>query len=359
MPEIDVLRELVTAVRPPRYDELVAVARKRRRRSALAAVSAALVVVLVGATAVASLQGGEQALVPATPTGRPDPSPLSPGDWTPERTRAEGRPLALLVDAPSGPVTMQLYCAAPATATGSPCDNYHGYDPQEEQHWALDLTQGDDSALFDVLGTPLVLDVGEDLLLVQDGPDRAPRFRLLKVDGSERPVRLLSDPVPSRHGPDVVLVQALEAYRRGSIGPDGTEERPYLLDRGAGTLRPLAVPAGVKWWGPNVSERIWGGAGCRITWQRPDGGFDEHTAVDCQSGGFTDPGWNWQNLEAWLAADRMVMVEWSENAGPRVVHATLDRGETWQRVEVEDQNADTLQDIGIAIATALAQLEQP
>jgi hypothetical protein len=315
------------------------------------------------------------ALVPIPGTGelrdstgvvwrRTDPArPTTTGEeaWTPERTRAEGSPVELLATragpSPSG-LEVQLYCAGPTTSTGSPCDRYHPYDPAEVQHWALEVTQGERSALFDVQGTPLVRDFDEAAVLVQDGPDQAPRFRLLQADGTAVDLHQPGDLAPAVPGPDVMLVQDLGVYRRGSFGPEGPQEHPYSVDPLAGTLRRLDVPEEIEWWGPNVSELLWGGTGCRVTWQAPDGTFEHHD-VECLHGeaGHSDPGWNWPDFVGWLEPDRMALVEWSNDGAPLVVHASLDRGDTWGRVEVAGNTGGTLEGIAGALLDALRQLE--
>lgn len=281
-------------------------------------------------------------------------------EWTPERTRAEGSHVDFLASrspSPSG-LDAELYCIGQAITSGSPCDRFHPYDPEEDQHWVVEVTQGGRSALFEVLGTPLVKDFDEDSLLIEDGPDRAPRFRLLQADGTAVQLRQISDLAPAIPGPDLLLIQDLDVYRRGMIGADGPQEPPYLVDDRAGTLQRLDVPAEIKWWGPNVDEFLWGGNGCRAIWQQPDGSFDHHD-VDCQySAGHTDPGWNWgDGFAEWLEPGRMALVEWSEDGGPLVVHASLDRGATWHRIEVGQRNWNTTGVIADALADAMRQLD--
>jgi hypothetical protein len=70
MSDLDILRELTGQLRPPGYDDLVAVARKRRRRFLVGAAIGAAVVVLGVGVAGAALSGGQRALGPAQ-----DPSP--------------------------------------------------------------------------------------------------------------------------------------------------------------------------------------------------------------------------------------------------------------------------------------------
>ena len=110
--------------------------------------------------------------------------------------------------------------------------------------------------------------------------------------------------------------------------------------------------------GPNVDEFLWGGNGCRVIWQRADGSFDHHD-VDCRDPGAGpyDPGWNWPGFADWLEPGRMALVEWSADGIPLVVHASLDRGATWERIEVEDRDwGDTTQEIHDALADVMRQL---
>lgn len=71
MSDLDELRELISRIQPPAYDDLVAVARTRRRRSAVAAATAATAAVVI-VTALAT-QVGEPRGAPVDPIV-PDPS---------------------------------------------------------------------------------------------------------------------------------------------------------------------------------------------------------------------------------------------------------------------------------------------
>jgi hypothetical protein len=81
MSDLDVLRELTGQLRPPDYDDLVAVARKRRRRSALgaaAAAAAAVVVVTAVAAGVADQRGIDPTPIAPEPSVTESSSPASP-----------------------------------------------------------------------------------------------------------------------------------------------------------------------------------------------------------------------------------------------------------------------------------------
>ena len=338
MPELDVLRDVTNRIRPPGYDDLVAVARSRRRRAVSGAAAGAAVLALAAVTAGGALSGDQRAQLPAE-----SPSPTSTGSpptvrtWTPERTRAEGSPVDFL-GSPPARIDTQLYCTGQPVPSGSPCDSYHAYDPGEDQHWALEVAQGGRTAVFEVQGTPWAADFDRDSILVQDGTDRTPRFRLLQADGTAVRLRLLRDLAPAAPGPDVILVQDLRVYRRGMIGPDGNGEHPYLVDARAGTLRPLDLPAGVEWWGSNVEEFLWGGNDCRVVWQQPDGSFERHD-LECTDGTHPyAPAWSWTGWDdEWLEPGRMALAEYTDTGDgmvPLFLHVSLDRGASWQRVPV-------------------------
>ncbi len=308
-------------------DAVRSTARANRHRTLALGAAACAAVVVVG-IAGAALSGGQRAVGPAQ-----DTSPSTVEEWTPERTRAEGSPVDLLYSwsgpAPSG-LDAQLYC------TGG-CDEWKPDDVEgRTSHWALEVRQGGRSALFDVQGVPWARYFDEDSILVQDGINQVVRFRLLQADGTAVPLRRVSDLAPAVPGPDIMLIMDLDTYRRGTFGPDGPGEHPYLVDDRAGTLQLLDVPWEIEWWGPNVDEFLWGGDDCRVIWQRPDGSFDHHDAADCQNTvAPTDPGWNFDRFAEWLEPGRMALVEHSADGIPLVVHASLDRGATWERIEVE------------------------
>lgn len=311
---------------------------RNRRRTLVAGTVAAVAALIAGAAILA--------------TGPSEDENLS-------RAPAKGSPVNFLANrsapSPSG-LDAQLYCTGKATPTGSPCDSYHPYDPAEDQRWTIEVTQEGRSALFDVRGTPFISDFDEDSLLVQDGTEQAVRFRLLQADGTSMKLRLFDELAPALAGPDVVLIQALDVYRKGSFGSDGNSEHPYLVDDRNGTLQRLDVPPEIEWWGPNVDEFLWGGDDCRAFWQQPDGSFDHHD-VDCKHPGAsapTDPGWN-SDYADWLQPGRMAMVESNDDGEPLVVHASLDRGATWEQIDVEDP--DSSEEISDALSELMRLID--
>jgi hypothetical protein len=361
MSDLDRLRELVRQLPPPQYESLVAVARKRRRRSALGVAAGAAAVVVLAVWIAPSLPGVAHTSQPVQ-----QPSPSTVDGWTPDRIRAEGERMDYLAYRSGGPspssIDTTLYCTGQPIESGSPCDPYH-YDPEQDQHWSLEVTQGGQSALFEVQGRPWIGDFDEDSILVedgslvQDGTTQAVRYRLLQADGTAVQLRMVSDLAPAIPGPDVMLIQDLDGYRnpRG-IGPD-QQEPPYLVDDGAGTIQPLDVPQEVEWWGPNVDEALWGATGCRVTWQQPDGNFDLHDA-DCRPrrNEFTDP--DWPAFTDWLEPGRMAIVEKGNDGAPMVVHASVNWGTTWQRIELPFGNGSdpSLAERANALAAAFGRL---
>jgi hypothetical protein len=74
----------------------------------------------------------------------------------------------------------------------------------------------------------------------------------------------------------------------------------------------------------------------------------------------TNPGWNAEEAAAgWLEPGRMVIVEWADNGAPKVVHASLDWGATWERVEIANRNWDgSVEATNDAVADALREVEE-
>jgi hypothetical protein len=219
------------------------------------------------------------------------------------------------------------------------------------------MTRDGQSVLFDVQGRPWAKYYGDDSNIIEDGFDRAVRFRVLHADGTVTPIEWLDGVAPAAPGPGVMLVQDLEHARDFQVGPDGPGIRPFVVDEKAGTTQALDVPAEVTWWGPNVDEFLWGGSGCRVVWQQEGGEFASHD-VTCRNPGLTVvPVVYWRYVDDWAAPGRLVLLEYTANGIPLVVHASLDYGQTWRRIAIADRNWDgTIVQNGTAIREALEQL---
>jgi hypothetical protein len=335
MSNLSALREMVTQLPPPPFDDLVDVARKRRRRSAAGGAIAAAVVILGGSVTAANLADEPVAIEPTgdpTPT-TPWPSPAPTDGWTPERVRAEGTMQEELLTTESG-LSVRLW-----RACGGPrCDSADG--PTEDLHAALEIVQNDRSAVFDVTYSPNPLMKAYDVetVLISDGTSSAPdvpvRHRLLRADGAAtelRPVGGLAAPVP---GSGVVAISA-------SALMAGTEVL-YLVDEAAGTMQPMDAPAGVRYWGPNLAESLWGVTDdCRV-FVAVDGSFGERR-LDCAPDLAFTYGLSADEFPSgWLRPGRMAVGEQGDSES--FVHASLDGGETWQRLLVggDDTVADVL-----------------
>lgn len=355
MPEVDDLRELTGQFQRPAFDDLVAVSRTRRRRTAMGAALAVTSAIAAVAVVTAALPDGQRAVEPANPSPTDTPSPSTSTEWTPERFRDEGSAEVLIPATESG-LTATQYLACSGTCSG------------ELSNRALEVSQDGQSAVFEVRGlvvswSPVWVNVyDEDSVLVQDAaeegrPEGPVRFRLLQADGTSVELRTVDDAAPAAPGPGVWVIDPYLAWSRGMSGPDD-HEKLYLVDGDAGTLQPLDVSQGINAWGPNVDEFLWGSAGCRVIWQQADGSFDSHD-VACLDPVLTGvPSDYWDYLDDWAAPGRMVLLERDSDGHPLVVHASLDRGATWQRIEIEDRNwDDSLAQAGAAIADALAGLE--
>jgi hypothetical protein len=63
------------------------------------------------------------------------------------------------------------------------------------------------------------------------------------------------------------------------------------------------------------------------------------------------------SIRDWLEPGRMALVEWRNNGSPRVLHASVDWGATWEPIEIEDRNwGDSTAEIDDALAGAMRQL---
>lgn len=354
MPEVEGLRELTGQFQRPAFDELVTVSRTRRRRATLGAALAVSSAVVLVTMAVTILPDRQRAVEPASPTPTESPSPSTSTEWTPERFREEGSSDVLIPTTDSG-LTATQYLACSGTCSG------------ELSNRALEVTQDGQSALFEVRGlgsswAPVWVEVyDEDSVLVQDAaeegrPEGPVRFRLLQADGTAVELRPVDDPVPATPGPGVWVVDPYAAWGSGMSGPEDHQSL-YFIDGPAGTLQPLDVPSEVDAWGPNVDEFLWGADACRAIWQQPDGTFDFYD-VDCVDPAVTDvPTDYWDHLDEWAAPGRMVLLEHDYDGVALALHASLDYGATWQRIEIENrESTGTIAETGRAIADALASL---
>lgn len=211
----------------------------RRRQLALAAVAAVAVVVVGVGVAGAALSGGQRSEGPAQ-----EPSPSLSDAWTPERIRDEGTP-GDVIAATESDLTARIY----VVCDGPLCDS-DGGGPSENKYRALEVTHQGQTALFVVSGIggqgPWIRVFDDDSVLVEDTapdgvwPEGPARFRLLRADGTEVPLRLVEDPAPAAPGTTIVVI---DDFRRHGAGMGGGQES-YVVDDLAGTLRPLERPAG-------------------------------------------------------------------------------------------------------------------
>lgn len=279
----------------------------------------------------------------------------------PERVRAEGA-LDFERLTSVGGITVRVYAAC----DGQPCD-YDESPLPERVDRALEVVADGRSAVFGVAGRGNIgIDAfDDDSVLVADaepvGPGRPgstepARYRLLHADGTEQQLRLLDDPVPisDATAPGAGVVVHGVGWRAGGGG-----EALYVVDQGAGTLRPLELPpglTGVRAWGPDAQESLWGvTADCRVVWQRGDGTVSGHR-IDCQ-GTRQDLGLHRMWFpDGWLRPGRMVAGEQRDDV--MILHVSLDHGTTWQQIRVrsgEERDAVPITS-DAAIRDALAEL---
>lgn len=340
---------------PPAADALRGRRMLRRRRAVAIGVTAAAVVTVLGI--VAGTTGGPRA------GERIDP--VQPGqEWPLERIRAEGSPEREIVTPGSGIRTRAyVVCDEPPQRSGewggrTVCEN----DPPLRvpyQHAALEVAHNGRSALFS-LGANKQYSAQKfdaDSVFVMDDPSGDAwgnhdqlRYRLLKPDGTEVELQLLGDLAPATPGSDVLVVDFDTAV--GGLGPGWGAEVAYLVSERDRTLRPLDVPNHrpgwlySRFWGPNTDEFLWFvDPHCRVGWAT-DGTF-ETRGLDCAPGR-TQPTYIYDDgfPDGWLRPGRMVAVE--ESGDYLVLHVSLDHGDTWQRVQVSDEQAipDTLRRLG-------------
>lgn len=321
----------------------------RRRRAVVAGVSAVAVVSVLGA--VTLVTGGPQARDDVGPA-QPGPTPTASVDdgWPLDRIRAEGT--VEREDVTETGITVRLY----AVCEGSESVCGPMIDPpirREHSHFALEVAQGDESALFAVEGDWLyaLTAYQDDAIILMDGthplgvapsdPSYA-RHRVLRVDGTEQALRLTVDPAPAVPGPDVVVIDRAPYEGEGEAGM----QFAFRLDESEGTLEPLDVPLNTdlgrvgNTWGPNTDEALWfvQAVDCQV-YRVVNGSAEQYDACGPDFKGrwydslvHIDAGWF---PEGWLTPDRMAVLEDSRDR--LTLHASLDGGATWRHVPVADE----------------------
>jgi hypothetical protein len=171
----------------------------------------------------------------------------------------------------------------------------------------------------------------EDSVFVQDWSREGgtqERYRLLNADGTTTDLTQLPSTAPAAPGPDVV--------RTSSPSP-----RLARVDDAAGTIQHLDLPDAVYWAQSAADELLWGvgvADGCVVYWQQPGGDF-AHRALDCRSPLAGLMAYSGFEPAAWMTAERMAVVEYGGGKGLAVaLHVSLNRGETWQRIPVTEDN---------------------
>ncbi|MFC5176505.1 hypothetical protein [Nocardioides taihuensis] len=342
MPDIDVLRELTGQLRAPGFDDLVAVSRRRRRRAAAGAAAAVTVVALAVGGAVLAVPGGADAPEPAPqpPSVTPTVTPTVGGDARLERILARGDMMDQ-VSAPDGSLRAQYACT-----------NCSGVDPIHH-HPAIQVTEGDSTALFGARGFVSLTILDEHTVLAQDSAaeDEPVRYRLLRADGTEIALSMVADPAPAVPGPGVFVdryARELIYWECCTFPGGGGRESLAVVDVEARTVRPVAAPDDVRFWGPNTDEALWGVTDdCRVRWA-VDGTFRESDAGCWHSHAptYIDPEWF---PTGWLAPGRMVVGQPTPHGNVRLF-VTLDGAETWQKyghVDYDDgELTPLLKDIG-------------
>src|SRR5262245_62023772 len=128
--------------------------RRGRRRVALVATAGVAAVIVIVGVAEAARSGADHS---QGPVHQPSPSvsetAVTGDGWTPERIRAEGSPAGDVFDyglgsAPSG-LDAELYCVGDEA-----CDEFPPDLAGRTGHVALEMTNGERSALFEVRGRP-------------------------------------------------------------------------------------------------------------------------------------------------------------------------------------------------------------
>jgi hypothetical protein len=392
MSEFTPLREAVDALASrspsPEFGELRqrAIRRGRRRITLVTVAAAAAVATALGITAVVTNgQQGRDGLGPAgqgTPTSSVDP------DWPLERIRAEGIVEEEYFTASGIAVRLWGRCDESLPGPDNPEEEIEsvcapGMDPpirRAHSHLALEVTQNGRFALFSTYGdwaAGVVAAYGDDAVLYSDSDYesdvqdlRTDRYRLLRADGSEMQLKPRMDsPVPAVPGPDVVV---LHLDRGAAVGTN----HPFVIDEDAGTLRPLGTYDSAEYraqverelgawypetglsWGPNTDQSLWFVYhDCTVHWGSGeyygDGGTFERHQLDCAAG--FDSTWGEDDFTyltddmfpaGWLQPGRMAAIENSD--GQLFLHVTLDQGDSWERIPVDEEAAipDTLRQLG-------------
>ena len=337
MPDLEVLRDLTPQFPPPALDDLAAVLRRRRRRAALTAGAGALAAVVVVATLLGGMPRNDRSTDPVDdPT---DGRTAENQSWSPDRIRAEGEPLDYLKGRDGAPAA-RFWTVCDLTD----CDYTEARDFYRTRpvHFALEVT--DDgyrtSGLFGLNGggpdePPHHLQPFDDnSVFVQDWSRQGgtqERYRLLNADGTTTDLTMLPTTAPAAAGPDLVRISAMSA------------ELARVNDT-AGTIQRLNLPDAVHSWAEMAADQLlWGVADdCVVYWQQPGGDFT-HRDLDCRAEESPGNPVLWIDDEpraaAWFTAERMAVAEMGgPDYSPVALHVSLDRGATWQRIPVTEDN---------------------
>lgn len=365
MSELTSLREAVDSLAggslPPDFDSLRRRA-TRRRRTRVVLVAAAAATVVGSTLAVTGLLDDRRAA--------PVEQPPTSDEWPLERIRAEGTVEA--EDVTQTGITVRLYgrCDVGMSTTEVPewfdsvCDPHLDAPIRRAHtHFALEVTQGGRSALFDADGewNHVVTAYGDDAVVVLDsapaeGVDPADpsygRYRLLRADGTETLLELDTEPAPAVPGPDVIVIDRA-AYEGEGLA---AFQFAFRLDEATGTLQRLDVPRNDlsmvgNSWGPNTSDALWfvQAVDCRLD-RVVDGAVTSHQPCGDDFRGHwydslvrVDASWI---PDGWLTPDRMAVLQ--ETQGELTLHASVDGGATWEHVPVSDERAvpDALRRLG-------------
>jgi hypothetical protein len=326
MSDLDVLRELTGQVRPPAYDDLVAVARKRRRHSVLGAAAAAAVAVVVVAavaTGVSDERGADPPPVAPGPSISESTSPPTPAPETrrfpalsPEEIRRH--PDAEASSGADFPATASAVAARIWSVCLGDCTRATEHGPGEQQA-ALEVSHDDfaTGTLYALDFTENISHAVDDWYLIDgsDGPT------LVDSRGHRRPLqRGASVPITEVAGPLV--------YSRSGLAYLDMQARQLHVIEGQGQ--------GASWeWGGAGDTWFWGTAALfaedttvtrqAAVWRRPDGTFAvqvlpiEDSRACCVMLTAGTPG---------------TMAVVGPPAFPRLAHISTDYGATWQVREV-------------------------